>query len=99
MQCDKIIPMVPLCYFAATYTRSSQCYMSRTSLRTPSSIVLKADIDSSNSLLHLLLFMTLTLATIRFKSALLLCYMNAIDVHPIRIQFNLLRMRIKTRLQ
>ena len=37
---SKIIPIVPLCYFAATYTRSLQCYTSGTSLRTPSSIVL-----------------------------------------------------------
>ena len=28
--------MVLLCYFAATYTRNTQCYMSGTSLRTPS---------------------------------------------------------------
>ena len=37
---NKIIPMVSLCYFAVTYTHNLQCYMSGTSLRTPSSIVL-----------------------------------------------------------
>ena len=39
VQRGKIIPMVPLCYFAATYTGSPQCYISGTSLRTPSNIV------------------------------------------------------------
>ena len=43
--------------------------------------------------------MTPTLATIRFESAYLLCHVNAIDAHPMRVQFNSLRMRIETRLQ
>ena len=40
--------------------------------------------------------MTPTLATIRFESAYLLCHVNAIDAHPMRIQFDSLLMRIET---
>ena len=40
--------------------------------------------------------MTPTLATIRFESAYLLCHVNAIDAHPMRIQFDSLWMRIET---
>ena len=40
-----------------------------------------------------------TLATIRFESGYLLCHVNVIDMHPMRIQFDLLRMHIKTGLQ
>ena len=47
----------------------------------------------------LLLFMTLTLATIRFKSAYLLYHVNTINVHPMRIQFDSLWMCIETGLQ
>ena len=43
--------------------------------------------------------MTPTLATICFESAYLLCHVNAIDVHPMCIQFDSLWMRIKTGLQ
>ena len=43
--------------------------------------------------------MTPTLATIRFESAYLLCHVNAIDAHPMRIQFDSLWMRIETGLQ
>ena len=47
----------------------------------------------------LLLFMTPTLATICFESAYLLYHVNAINVHPMRIQFDSLWMRIETGLQ
>ena len=40
--------------------------------------------------------MTPTLATICFESAYLLCHVNAIDAHPMRIQFDSLLMRIET---
>ena len=40
--------------------------------------------------------MTPTLATIRFESAYLLCHVNAIDAHPMRIQSDSLWMRIET---
>ena len=43
--------------------------------------------------------MTPTLTTIRFEFAYLLCHVNAIHVHLMRIQFDSLRMRIKTGLQ
>ena len=43
--------------------------------------------------------MTPTLATIRFESAYLLCHVNAIDSHLMRIQFDSLWMRIETGLQ
>ena len=43
--------------------------------------------------------MTPTLATIRFESAYLFCHVNAIDAHPMRIQFDSLWMRIETGLQ
>ena len=40
--------------------------------------------------------MTPTLATISFESAYLLCHVNVINAHLMRIQFDSLRMRIKT---
>ena len=43
--------------------------------------------------------MTPTLTTIRFESAYLLCDVNVIDVHLMRIKFNSLRMCIESRLQ
>ena len=43
--------------------------------------------------------MTPTLATIRFESAYLLCHVNAIDAHPMRIQFDSLWLHIETGLQ
>ena len=43
--------------------------------------------------------MTPTLATIRFESAYLLCHVNVIDAHLMRIQFDSLRMHIETGLQ
>ena len=43
--------------------------------------------------------MTPTLTTIRFESAYLLCHVNAIDAHPMRIQFDSLWMCIETGLQ
>ena len=43
--------------------------------------------------------MTPMLTAIRFESAYLLCHVNAIDAHVMRIQFNSLRMRIETGLQ
>ena len=43
--------------------------------------------------------MTPTFATIYFESAYLLCNVNMIDAHLMRIQFDLLQLRIKSRLQ
>ena len=43
--------------------------------------------------------MTPTLATVRFESAYLLCHVNAINAHPMRIQFDLLQMHIETGLR
>ena len=43
--------------------------------------------------------MTPTLATICFESAYLLCHVNAIDAHLMRIQFDSLWMRIEIGLQ
>ena len=43
--------------------------------------------------------MTPTLTTIRFESAYLLCHVNTIDAHLMRIQFDLLWIRIETGLQ
>ena len=40
--------------------------------------------------------MTPMLATICFESTYLLCHVNVIDAHPMRIHLDLLRIRIKS---
>ena len=43
--------------------------------------------------------MAAMLATICFESAYLFCHVNAIDAHPMQIQFDSLWIRIETGLQ
>ena len=80
-------------------TASSASWVGQAS-EQPSSIVLVGWYQSFITFCsHLLLFMTPMLTRIHFKSASLLCHVNTINAHPMHIQFDSLRMRIKTGLQ
>ena len=88
--------MVPLCYFAAMYTRSPQCHMSGKSLRTPSSIIL---VGWYRFFQHFVAFCCYLWhpRSPQFASNLLTCC--AMWTWSMRIQFDSLWMHIETGLQ